>query len=185
MEGKISYLELFLIFFKINAITFGGGYTIVPVIREEISIKRKLIDEETMMDIVGMAQTAPGAMATSTSILTGYKLKGIRGAIVSLIASVLPCIIIIALISYFYQEFSENFWVRSALLGMGGVISAILLMTAYNLGRIALKRYPIFSFVMMVTAFIFSFILHIPTAFVIFYLGMSGLLVFSFVKEVK
>lgn len=183
MKKDISYLQLFMLFFKINSLTFGGGYTIVPVVREEFAIKRNLIDDDTMLNIIALAQTGPGAMAISTSLLTGYKLKGVPGAIVSLIASVLPCIIIITIISYFYQTFSQNFWVKSALLGMSGVISAVLLVTTFNLGRSALKSTPVFSVIMMVSAFTASFFLGIHTALIILFLGLCGLIVFTVSKE--
>lgn len=183
MKKEISYLQLFMLFFKINLVTFGGGYTIVPVVRQEFAIKRNLIDDDTMLNIIALAQTGPGAMATSTSILTGYKLKGVPGAILSLTASVLPCLIIITAISYFYRSFSDNFWVKSALLGMSGVISAVLLVTTYNLGRSALKSTPVFSVLMMVSSFIASYSWGIHTAIIILFLGICGLTVFTVAKE--
>ena len=63
MKKEISYLQLFMLFFKINLVTFGGGYTIVPVVRQEFAIKRNLIDDDTMLNIIALAQTGPGAMA--------------------------------------------------------------------------------------------------------------------------
>ena len=79
MKQTISLRELFTTFFRINAVTFGGGYTIVPVIRDEFMKKKGLIDEDEMLDIVALAQSGPGAMAISTSLLTGYKLRGVKG----------------------------------------------------------------------------------------------------------
>lgn len=63
MLEEISYAQLFVLFFKINTVTFGGGYTIVPVVREEFAMKRSLIDDDTMLNIIALAQTGPGAMA--------------------------------------------------------------------------------------------------------------------------
>ncbi len=51
MKKEISYLQLFMLFFKINLVTFGGGYTIVPVVRQEFAIKRNLIDDDTFYRI--------------------------------------------------------------------------------------------------------------------------------------
>ena len=100
-KKKISLLELFLTFFRINAITFGGGYTIVVVLRDEFMSKKKIISEDEMLDLVAIAQSGPGAMAINTSVLTGYKLRGPLGALVCMLASVAPCIIIITIISHF------------------------------------------------------------------------------------
>jgi len=71
MKREITLSEIFFTFLKINTFTFGGGYTIVPVIRDEFMMKKKLIDEDEMLGIVALAQSGPGAMAISTSLLTG------------------------------------------------------------------------------------------------------------------
>lgn len=183
MEQKISLTEIFLTFFKINAVTFGGGYTIVPVIRDEFVKKKKMIDEEEMLSLVALAQSGPGAMAISTSLLTGYKLRGWKGAITALVASVLPPLVLISIIFYFYDAFSTNFWVKSALLGMGGVISAVLILTVYDMGKSAMKSNPRFSLALMVAAFIASFVFEIHTVLVILALAIIGLITFSVFKD--
>lgn len=179
----ISYKDLFFTFFKINAITFGGGYTIVPIIKEEFSTKRGLITEDDMLDIVAVAQSGPGAMAISTSLLTGYKLRGKKGALVSIVASVLPPLITITIIYYFYEAFANNFWVRSALRGMSGIISAVLVVSVYSLAKPALKKHPMFSASLMILSFLVSWFTSINTAFIILSLALIGLVTFSFFNE--
>lgn len=183
METPISLPEIFLTFFKINAVTFGGGYTIVPVIRDEFVKKKKLIDEDEMLSLVALAQSGPGAMAISTSLLTGYKLRGWKGAVTALTASVLPPLILISIIFYFYDAFSTNFWVKSALLGMGGVISSVLVLTVYDMGKSAIKKHPRFSLVLMLGAFVASFGFKIHTVLIILTLAIIGLVTFSLLKE--
>lgn len=185
MDQTIKLREIFFTFLKINAFTFGGGYTIVPVIRDEFMKKRGLIDEDEMLSLVALAQSGPGAMAISTSLLTGYRLRGFKGALTALIASILPCLIIISVLFYFYDTFSRNIWVKSALLGMGGVISAVLLLTVYDMGKVALRKHKFFSLTMMVGAFIASYFLGIHTIIVIFTLAMTGLITFSAIDEGK
>ena len=70
-KHPISLLNLFITFFKINSITFGGGYTIVPVLIDELANNKKIITEEEMLDLQAIAQSGPGAMAINTSVLTG------------------------------------------------------------------------------------------------------------------
>lgn len=182
-KKEVSYLELFLTFFKINAFTFGGGYTIVPVIMDEFIRKKNLIEEEEMFDIVALAQSGPGAMAISTTILVGYRIKGPLGALVSTIASVLPCIMIISVISVFYQAFKTNFYVQSALLGISGIISAVLFITTYNMGKNAMKDHPIFSGILMLASFVLGMFTNINTAIIIVSLGIIGLFTFTVCKE--
>lgn len=183
MTKKISLWELFLTFFRINAITFGGGYTIVAILRDEFVQNKKIIDENEMLDLTALAQSGPGAMAINTSVLTGYKLRGPMGAITCMLASVLPCIIIITIISYFYQEFRSNYYVNAALLGMSGVIAAVLIITTYRMAKNVLRKHPIFSSFVMATAFVLSFIFHINSGLIVLTLGAMGLVLFSIIKE--
>ncbi len=185
MEKDIKLSEIFFTFFKINAVTFGGGYTIVPVIRDEFMKKKGLIDEEEMLSLVALAQSGPGAMAISTSLLTGYRLRGWKGAITALLASVLPCLIIISVIFYFYEAFSTNFWVKSALMGMGGVISAVLILTVYDMGKAALRKHKYFSMLLMVSAFVASYFFKVHTIIIILALAFIGLFTFSILSEGK
>lgn len=182
-KKKISLLELFLTFFRINAITFGGGYTIVAVLRDEFVLRKEIIDEDEMLDLTALAQSGPGAMAINTSVLTGYKLRGIPGAITCMLASVSPCIIIITIVSYFYQEFRDNFFVNAALTGMGGVIAAVLIVTTYNMGRHALKKIPVFSGIVMILAFILSYVFNINSGLIILVFGLFGIVLFSIINE--
>jgi chromate transporter len=76
-----KYLNLFSIFFKIGAFTFGGGYAMVPIMEREIVENKKLIDSEVFIDMLALAQASPGPIAVNTSIFIGYKLNGILGAL--------------------------------------------------------------------------------------------------------
>lgn len=178
----ISIWQLFLILFKVNAITFGGGYTIAPVLLDEFANKRDIVDEEEMLDMIALAQSGPGSLAASVSLLIGYRLKGLWGAFVGISASLLPPLIIISIVYLFYAEFATNYWVRAALRGMGGMIGAILLFTTIDLAKVALKQHPIFSAIMMVGSFLLVFFTNINVAFIIILLALIGLIVFSLPK---
>lgn len=177
MEKDISLWELFLTFLKINTFTFGGGYTIVPIIKDEFVDGKGLISESEMLDIVALAQSGPGAMAISTSLLTGYRVRGPIGALVCMGASVLPCLVIITLISGFYQSFRSNFYVNAALAGISGIISAVLFVTVFNMGRSAIRLNPNFSIIMMTLAFVLGYFTNINTGLIILFLGLIGILV--------
>lgn len=179
----LSLWALFSTFFKINLFTFGGGYTIVPVIRDEFVQKRALIEEEEMLDLTALAQSGPGPMAVNTSILTGYRLCGPLGAAVALLAATLPCLLVITLLFYVYQSLRTNPWVNAAFSVMGGAISAILLLTTWNMGKVALKKHPAFGSGILLGAFISGFFLHLNAALIIAVSGTFSLLLFSFVEE--
>lgn len=179
----ISYSDLFWTFLKINTFTFGGGYTIVPVIRDEFMKKKKLIDEEEMLKIVALAQSSPGPMAISASILTGYRVKGPLGAIVSLLASVLPCLVIITIMYYIYDMVKDNTWVQAGFSALSGIISAVLFFTVIEMAQTATKKHRIFSYSLILIAFILSFFHLLPTIAIIILMAVIGLVTFSFFKE--
>ena len=130
---KLTYLQLFKSLFIISAVTFGGGYTIIPIIKDEFVTRRKSITEDEMVKIVTLAQSLPGVMTISTSFLTGYSILGVGGAIVATIASLLPCIMVISVIAFSYKKVIENVYVQNALSGISGSVAALLFITVYSL----------------------------------------------------
>lgn len=180
---KMNIVEMFLIFLKIASFTFGGGYTIVPVMKDEFSVKRNLIDEKEMIDIVSISTSGPGPMAINCAILTGYRLHGVFGAIMAASASAMPSLIIITVVSYFYKEFSENYYVKSALLGMGGIIAGVLIITSYSMAKQALKENTLISAFIMISAFIASFVYDINTGIIILSVAIFGLFTYSIIRN--
>lgn len=102
------YLEAFGIFFKIGAFTIGGGYAMVPLIENEIVTKRNWISKDDFVDLLAISQSAPGILAVNISIFIGYKLRGIRGSLVTALGTVLPSFIIILAIAMFFHNFKDN-----------------------------------------------------------------------------
>lgn len=175
----MSTLAFFLTVLKISAVTFGGGYTIVPVMIEEFSVKRDLIDKETMVDLVALGQSAPGPIAVSTAFLLGYKLKGRFGALIGAIAAVIPPLFIITVIYFFYSAIATNRWVRAALRGMNGAIAACMLLAVWDLAKVALKKHRVFSAVIMAASFAVAWFTTINIALVIAALALIGFVTFT------
>lgn len=175
----MSYWTFFLTVFKISAITFGGGYTIVPVLKDEFCNKRQCVSEEEMLDIVALGQSAPGPIAVGVSLLLGYKLKGRGGALLGVLAAILPPIILISIISFFYEAFASNYWVRAALRGMSGAIAAVMLLVVVSMAQQVLKKHKVFSLILLVSAFVLAWFTSINTAVLILMFALIGIVVFS------
>ncbi len=94
------YLKLFWSTFTLSAFTIGGGYVIVPLMRKKFVEELKWIDEEEMLNLVAISQSAPGAIAVNTSIMVGYRIAGVFGAFVTILGTVLPPLIIITVRRY-------------------------------------------------------------------------------------
>ena len=121
----VSLWEIFWIFAKIGAFTIGGGIPMIAAIKSELT-KRKWINDEDFVDIITLAQTAPGLFAANIAILTGNKLRGTKGSIVATIASCLPPFLIILLIAMFFTGFKDNEYVIRAFKGIRPVVVALI-----------------------------------------------------------
>lgn len=121
----VSLWKIFIIFAKIGAFTIGGGIPMIAAIKSELT-ERGWLKDEDFMDIITLAQTAPGLFAVNISILTGHKLRGTKGSVVATIASCLPPFLIILLVAIFFTSFKDNEYVIRAFKGIRPVVVALI-----------------------------------------------------------
>lgn len=132
--------KLFRIMFSISAFTFGGGYIVIPMMRKHFIEDLNVLTESELLDIAAMAQSVPGAIAINISVLIGYKLNGIKGVIIALIASILPPLIILSIISKSYDLFIENEIILKALKGMEAAVGALIIELVVSMTQVLLKE---------------------------------------------
>ena len=125
LSDMVSLWKIFVVFAKIGAFTIGGGIPMIAAIKSELTEKGWLKDED-FIDIITLAQTAPGLFAVNISILTGHKLRGTKGSVVATIASCLPPFLIILLVAMFFTSFKDNEYVISAFKGIRPVVVALI-----------------------------------------------------------
>ena len=121
----ISLWKIFTVFAKIGAFTIGGGIPMIAAIKSEL-VERKWLNDEDFIDIITLAQTAPGLFAVNISILTGHRLRGTKGSVVATIASCLPPFLIILLVAMFFTAFKDNEYVLKAFKGIRPVVVALI-----------------------------------------------------------
>ncbi len=184
MKKSINfYWQLFLSTFTISAFTIGGGYVIVPLMRKKFVEELKWIDEEEMLNIVAISQSAPGPIAVNTSIMVGYKLAGIPGALITTFGTVLPPLIIITIIAKFYESFKGNRIVNAALLGMRAGVAAVIIDVIIKMVRDILKSKNNISIAIMVLALIAAIIFNINAALIIILSGAFGGFYYNLVRK--
>lgn len=177
MKKNISlYWILFSSTFLLSAFTFGGGYVIVPLMKKRFVDKLKWIEEEEMLNMIAIAQSSPGAIAVNTSIMVGYKMAGVFGAIISTFGTVLPPLLILTFISFYYREFRDNRYVSAMLKGMQAGIAAIITDIIFGLSKNIIRKKRILSILMMVLAFVAVFIFSVNVMVVILISGLVGAL---------
>ena len=137
---KVSLWKLFSVFAKMGAFTIGGGYTMLPLVEQEMT-GRGWISEKDIQDIIVLAQSAPGILAVNMAIFAGHKIRGIKGSIVSAIGATLPSLVIILLIAMFFTEFKDNDIVRRIFQAVRPAAVALILVPAVRMARSGCKSW--------------------------------------------
>ncbi|MCH5329746.1 MAG: chromate transporter [Alistipes sp.] len=127
--------QLFISFFKIGAFTFGGGYAMIPLIQREVIENRRWIAEKDFLDLLTVAQSAPGPLSLNTSVFVGYKMRGYAGAVAAITGAVLPSFAIILLIAMFFTDVRDNEVVDAAFKGMRPAVVALIIAPVASLMR--------------------------------------------------
>jgi chromate transporter len=164
-------LTLTLVFGKFGALTFGGGYAIVAMMEDEIVHRRQWMTSEEIMDLIAIGESTPGPIAVNTATFIGYKLAGIVGSLVAVLALVLPAWLIILLISGCYITLRENVWIAAALSGIR--VAAIVLIAQACLRMGAKLKRTWFNGTMLGSAF---YLTAFPSVSA-FYVIMGALLI--------
>ena len=165
-RGKVL-LNLFISTFYLSAFTFGGGYVIVTLMKRKFVDEYHWIEEQEMLDLVAIAQSAPGPIAVNGAIVVGYKLAGIPGLLISILATILPPFIILSVISLFYTAFRENTYVGKALAGMQAGVGAVIADVVLNMGRDAAREKDALNILIMAAAFAAAFFLEVNVVYII------------------
>lgn len=176
MKKKKQLWKLFSSTFKLSACTFGGGFVIIPLMRKKFVEELGWIEEQEMLDFTAIAQSTPGAIAVNASILVGFHVGGVAGAVVAVLGTVLPPLTIISVISLFYQAFRDNVYVNRIMAGMLCGVAAVIFDVVINMieGITGQKRkLPIG---VMIGAFLAVRFFKINIVFVILVCGIVGAL---------
>lgn len=174
--GKLKLLfELYWSFFKIGGLTFGGGLTMLPMLEHELIEKRNWISEEELLDCYAIGQCTPGIIAVNTATFVGYKKAGIAGGIFSTLGMVSPSILIISIIANFLREFMDNKWFIHAMMGVRGVVCALLMNTVINLGKKSLKNLT--AWLIAIAVFALAFFTKLPTIVLVLMAASAGIVI--------
>lgn len=166
-------LKLFLVFFRIGAFTFGGGYAMIPYIEREIVEKNKWIKSEDIVDIFAICQSVPGVIAVNSSTFVGYRVAGLAGSIAATIGVVLPSYIIISIIALFLYNFKDYPYVTEAFYGIQAGVTALMVHAVLRLGKTSVTNS--FTFILAAGAFLALTLFGAPAIPVLIIAGILGL----------
>lgn len=167
--------KLFFSCLYLSTFTFGGGYVIVTLLKEKFVDQYHWIEEEEMLDLVAIAQSSPGAIAVNGAIIVGYKLAGIPGVLLSVLGAIIPPMIILSVISIFYDAFRSNYYIAALLKGMTAGVGAVIISVVYDMGKNVVKSKDWINVAIMIISFCLSYFLNINIIFIILSVAVFGM----------
>ena len=132
--------ELYRAFFTIGALTFGGGYAMLPMLEREIVSKHKWATQEEILNYFAIGQCTPGIIAVNTATFVGYKAAGVPGGIFATLGVVSPSLVIIMVIAAVLQHFMEIVWVQNAFAGIRVAVCALIVSSVIKLFKSNVKK---------------------------------------------
>lgn len=178
---------LFFSTLYISAFTFGGGFVIVTFMKRKFVDELHWIDEQEMLDMAALAQSSPGAIAVNAAILVGWNVEGLLGMVFAVTGTIIPPMVILSVISFFYAAFAANAYVALVLKGMQAGVAAVILDVVCSLGGNVLKTKSVVYIALMVLAFVASFFFDVNVILIILAAAVFGVAraLFQLKKEAR
>lgn len=185
---KNILLRLFLTFLKIGATTFGGGYAMIPIIRNDVVDHQKWLSEEELLEILAIAESTPGPIAVNVATYTGYKIKGFWGSVLATLGVVLPSFIIIFGISILYNYVKDNPYIAAAFMGIKAAVALLILTAGLRMLKKMKKTWysiPVFILIMSALIVFDLFALNFSSVFLILGGAALGFFLFYLLPIIK
>lgn len=133
----MALLKLCWTLIVINALTIGGGFVMLPMLQKEFVENNHWLTNREFLDAIAIGQLTPGPLTVMNAVI-GYKVSGLFGAILAMVSSYLPCIIIVTIVAKYYYDYKESKIVRASFLGIKPAVIGLLAAVAISLGQTAL-----------------------------------------------
>lgn len=172
--------DLFRAFFTIGALTFGGGYAMLPMLEREIVTKRSWATNEELLNYFAIGQCTPGIIAVNTATFVGYKIKGVIGGIVATLGVVAPSVVIITIIAMVLENFMDIGWVQNAFAGIRVAVCALITVSVVKLFKSNVKQH--WHIALAIIAFVVVALLKLSPVYVVV---ACAVLSFIFGKKVQ
>lgn len=180
MNRQNIYYEAFITFFRMGLFTIGGGYAMIPLIEKEVVERHRWLSKEALLDLMAIAQSCPGVFAINISIFIGYKLRGVRGAVTTCLATALPSFLIILAVAIFFKQFEDNRVVDAIFKGIRPAVVALIAVPTFNMARTA--RIGWTNCWIPIVCALAIWALGVSPIYIIILAGLGGYLFGKFVK---
>ena len=174
-------MELFITFFRIGLFTIGGGYAMIPLIEEQVVRRKQWLSSAELMDLIAVAQSCPGIFAVNIRIFVGYKRRGLWGAFMGTLGTVIPSFLIILAIALIFQQYRQNPYVERIFRGIRPAVVALIAAPVFRMAQSAkINRYNVW---IPAVAALAIWLLGVSPIYVILIAGMGGYVYGQYIKN--
>ena len=177
--------QLFASMLYISAFTFGGGFVIITFMKRKFVDEKHWIDEQEMLDLTALAQSCPGAIAVNAAILVGWRVGGWLGMAAAVLGTIIPPMVILSAISFFYAAFAANPYVALVLRGMQAGVAAVILDVVCSLGVKVVKGRSWVDIAILAAAFAATFFFKVNVIYIIVAAALIGVVRILWMKRKK
>lgn len=174
-EKRKLLWKLFTSTLYISSFTFGGGFVIITFMKKKFVDEYHWIEEDEMLDLAALAQSSPGAIAVNAAILTGWRVGGFPGMVTAVSGTIIPPIVLLSVVSFFYAAFASNPYIALLLKGMQAGVAAVILDVVWGLGAGVLKKRNWVHLAVMALAFLATFVWDINVIYIILAAALAGI----------
>lgn len=179
-------LELLLVFLKLGLFTFGGGYAMIPQIKEIVIEKKHWLTEDELLEVIAISESTPGPIAINLATYIGFKKRKFFGALFATVGVIIPSFIIILIISLFFDKFIRNKYVSYAFVGIKCAVAILIISAALNmLKKVGKNAFNICLIIIVSITLILLeiFQMNFSSIFLILIGGMLGIILCACKKE--
>ena len=169
--------QLFAAFMRVGALTFGGGYAMIPMLEREVVNRHHWATEEELMDYYAVGQCTPGVIAVNVATFVGYKIAGNLGGVIATLGVVTPSLLIIMLIASVLQNFADVPAVKSAFAGIRVCVSVLIFNAVLKLWKKAVVDKA--ALVLFVLVFLLSLFTKLSPVVLVVFCAAAGILLTS------
>jgi len=182
MKKQHNLFDLFTTFLKIGALTFGGGYAMMPIMRKEVVEKKEWADDDDILKILIISESTPGVLAVNSATFIGYKIAGFKGSLVATLGVIIPSFIIISLISLFIVQFQQLTWVAYAFKGIQAGVAILIFKAAIKLSKKI--HFNLFAISILIFSMLFALFMNISVIYLLLIGAVLGI-VYGFLVHMK
>ncbi len=182
MKKPHHLLELFWVFFKIGAMTFGGGLAMMPIMRREVVETKGWVNDDDILKILVISESTPGVFAVNAATFIGYKIQGFMGALVSTLGVIIPSLITISIISFFILQFKSLILVQYAFYGIQAAVALLIFKAALKLSKKI--HFDAFAWIVLLSSILFATFTQINVLWLLLVGALLGI-IYGMIEQIK